>query len=72
MKTKTRRPLQNSINIPKYLFTKTCIVYTGMTVISVRIDKEIEKKLCGSLIPPCNQDDFEAELKPIIKAAWRL
>ncbi|NQT70525.1 MAG: hypothetical protein HQ552_13220 [Desulfobacteraceae bacterium] len=34
--------------------------------------KEIEKKLCGSLIPPCNQNDFEAELKPIVKAAWQL
>lgn len=34
--------------------------------------KKIEKKLCGSLIPPCNQDDFEAELKHIVKAAWRL
>lgn len=32
--------------------------------------KEVEKKLCGALIPPCNQNDFEAELKPIIKAAW--
>ncbi len=34
--------------------------------------KEIEKKLCGSLIPPCNQNDFEAELKSIVKAAWQL
>lgn len=29
---------------------------------------EIEEKLCGALRPPCNQNDFDAEIKSIVKA----
>lgn len=31
--------------------------------------QEIEKKLCGALIPPCNKNDFDAVIKPIVEAA---